>query len=186
MAEKEEKKRIQKQKERDEDERFLNEFAKYRFGALNQGGGSPIRNASGEVVTEHIPFSSISQHNGGIELIRVESREAAQQNIQDHLQPNYSTLQPQSALQPYNTLNPPTNNAFTFEDQFQSSNIRNQMLGGQNLQNTMNGQANKSILAKTKDEIAHMKPSNLFDDITEDEFNRREQNKNAYKAQLMA
>ena len=60
MAEKEEKKKLEKQKEREEDERFLNEFAKYRFGALNQGGGSPIRNSYGDVVTQHVPFSGIS------------------------------------------------------------------------------------------------------------------------------
>jgi hypothetical protein len=31
-----------------------------------------------------------------------------------------------------------------------------------------------------KQEIQHMKPSNMFEDITEDEFNRREQDKKAY------
>ena len=43
----------------------------------------------------------------------------------------------------------------------------------------------RTLLSKNKDEIAHMKPSNLFEDISEEEFNKREQNKNAYKAQLM-
>ena len=45
MAENEEKKKIAKQKEAEEEERFANEFQKYRIGALSQGGGSPIRNA---------------------------------------------------------------------------------------------------------------------------------------------
>ena len=31
-----------------------------------------------------------------------------------------------------------------------------------------------------KQEIMHMKPSNMFEDITEDEFNKREQEKKAY------
>ena len=37
----------------------------------------------------------------------------------------------------------------------------------------------------TRPEIEHMKPSNMFEDITEDEFNRREQEKNSYKMELV-
>ena len=39
----------------------------YRFGALRQGGGSPIRDRNGEIISQHVPFSSLSQHNGGVE-----------------------------------------------------------------------------------------------------------------------
>jgi len=35
-----------------------------------------------------------------------------------------------------------------------------------------------------KNEIMHMKPSNMFEDITEEEFNRREQEKKAYQNEL--
>ena len=59
IAEKDEKKRLAKQKEKEEEEKLMNDYAaKYRFGALNQGGGSPIRNAKGEVISQHVPFSS--------------------------------------------------------------------------------------------------------------------------------
>lgn len=44
------------------------------------------------------------------------------------------------------------------------------------------GKTSKS--QRKQNELAHMKPSNMFDDITEDEFNKREQNKNAYKQEL--
>ena len=33
--------------------------------------------------------------------------------------------------------------------------------------------------------MVHMRPSNLFEDITEDEFNRRERNKAEYRTELM-
>ena len=36
----------------------------------------------------------------------------------------------------------------------------------------------------TRQEMVHMKPSNLFQDITEDEFNKREAEKNEYKNEL--
>lgn len=36
-----------------------------------------------------------------------------------------------------------------------------------------------------KQEIVHMKPSNMFEDITEIEFNKREQDKKAYQNELM-
>jgi len=46
----------------------MDEYAnRYRFGAKRQGGGSPIRDRNGEIVAQHIPFSSQSQHNGGVE-----------------------------------------------------------------------------------------------------------------------
>ena len=41
----------------------------YRIGALRQGGGSPIRDKNGEIIAQHIPFSSQSQHNGGVEEV---------------------------------------------------------------------------------------------------------------------
>eukprot|EP00354_Favella_ehrenbergii_P003023 CAMPEP_0170453850 /NCGR_PEP_ID=MMETSP0123-20130129/2304_1 /TAXON_ID=182087 /ORGANISM="Favella ehrenbergii, Strain Fehren 1" /LENGTH=74 /DNA_ID=CAMNT_0010716379 /DNA_START=1488 /DNA_END=1712 /DNA_ORIENTATION=- len=37
-----------------------------------------------------------------------------------------------------------------------------------------------------KQEIMHMKPSNMFEDITEDEFNKREQEKKEYQNLLMS
>jgi hypothetical protein len=46
----------------------MNDYANhYRFGAKRQGGGSPIRDRNGEIVSQHIPFSSQSQQNGGVE-----------------------------------------------------------------------------------------------------------------------
>lgn len=46
----------------------MHEFANYyRIGARNQGGGSPVRDRDGNVIAQHVPFSSQSQHNGGIE-----------------------------------------------------------------------------------------------------------------------
>ena len=35
-----------------------------------------------------------------------------------------------------------------------------------------------------KQEVMHMKPSNMFEDITEAEFNKREQDKKAYQNEL--
>ena len=68
ILEKNEKKRLAKQKEADEDVRFMNDYANhYHFGALRQGGGSPIRDRNGEIISQHVPFSSQSQHNGGVE-----------------------------------------------------------------------------------------------------------------------
>ena len=47
----------------------MNDYAnRYRIGALKQGGGSPIRDRDGMIIAQHIPFSSQSQHNGGVEL----------------------------------------------------------------------------------------------------------------------
>ena len=36
-----------------------------------------------------------------------------------------------------------------------------------------------------RNEILHMKPSNAFEDITEDEFNAREERKHTYQRELM-
>ncbi len=36
-----------------------------------------------------------------------------------------------------------------------------------------------------RQEIIHMKPSNMFEDITEDEFNKREQDKKSYQNELL-
>ena len=48
----------------------MNDYANYyRIGALKQGGGSPIRDRNGLIVAQHIPFSSQSQQNGGIEAL---------------------------------------------------------------------------------------------------------------------
>jgi len=38
----------------------------------------------------------------------------------------------------------------------------------------------KGAFSPNRNEIAHMRPSNNFEDITEDEFNKREQNKKQY------
>ena len=39
----------------------MNDYANYyHFGALKQGGGSPIRDRNGEIVAQHVPFSSQS------------------------------------------------------------------------------------------------------------------------------
>ena len=52
IHEKNEKKRIAKQREADDDQRLMNEYASmYRFGALRQGGGSPIRDKQGNIQT---------------------------------------------------------------------------------------------------------------------------------------
>lgn len=41
-------------------------------------------------------------------------------------------------------------------------------------------QAAGQTYSPKKDEIKHMRPSNMFEDITEDEFNKREAGKKAY------
>lgn len=52
MNEKNEKKRQTKAKETEDEARLMNEYAMhYRIGALKQGGGSPIRDRNGDVVT---------------------------------------------------------------------------------------------------------------------------------------
>ena len=38
----------------------------YRIGARNVGGGSPIRDAQGNVVTQHAPFSALNQQINSI------------------------------------------------------------------------------------------------------------------------
>jgi len=43
-----------------------------------------------------------------------------------------------------------------------------------------------STYSPKKQEIMHMKPSNMFEDITEEEFNKREQDKKLYQHELMA
>ena len=68
IADKEEAKKLAKQKETEEDVRAMNDFANYyRIGGRNNGGGSPIRDREGNVVTQHVPFSSQSQQHGGME-----------------------------------------------------------------------------------------------------------------------
>ena len=101
----------------------------YRIGALRQGGGSPIRDRNGEIISQHIPFTSQSQHNGGVELADETFNERAQ-----HMQSSYV-------------------NAFNTAEE----------------RKTMAG-----TYSPKKQEIMHMKPSNMFEDITEAEFNRRE------------
>jgi hypothetical protein len=39
------------QKKKQDDEKFMEEFQVYRFGALRQGGGAPLRDAEGEIIT---------------------------------------------------------------------------------------------------------------------------------------
>ena len=51
MAQKEEAKRAALQRKKNEDARYLEEFNQYRVGSKNQGGGSPIRDRLGDVVT---------------------------------------------------------------------------------------------------------------------------------------
>ena len=59
IADKEEKKKMNKQKEAEEDARGMHEYANYyRIGARNQGGGSPIRDREGNLISQHVPFSS--------------------------------------------------------------------------------------------------------------------------------
>lgn len=36
----------------------------------------------------------------------------------------------------------------------------------------------------SRQEMTHMRPSNMFEDITEDEFNNREADKNFYRLEL--
>lgn len=51
MQENDAKKRNAKAKEAADDAKLQNDYANYyRIGALNQGGGSPIRNKQGEIV----------------------------------------------------------------------------------------------------------------------------------------
>lgn len=58
----------------------MEEYANfYRFGARNQGGGSPIRDETGNVISNHVPFSYMSQRNGGIEY-RTQPRSPVQQS----------------------------------------------------------------------------------------------------------
>ena len=50
-----------KLREAEEETRLMTAYANYyRIGALKQGGGSPIRNSNGEVITQHVPFSGQS------------------------------------------------------------------------------------------------------------------------------
>ena len=42
-----------------------------------------------------------------------------------------------------------------------------------------------STYSPKKQEVMHMKPSNMFEDITEEEFDRREQDKKAYQRELV-
>lgn len=58
IAQKEEQKKLAAQRLKDEEERFMREFNQYRVGAKTQGGGSPIRDHNGDIITQHIPFAS--------------------------------------------------------------------------------------------------------------------------------
>ena len=79
INEKNEKKRLIKQKEADEDVRYMNDYANYyHFGALRQGGGSPVRDRNGEIISLHNPFSSQSQHNGGGEELTYQQQQQLQ------------------------------------------------------------------------------------------------------------
>lgn len=69
INEKKEKDRLSKLADAAHDVRLTNEYANYyRIGALRQGGGSPVRGQNGEIISQHVPFSSQSQHNGGVEV----------------------------------------------------------------------------------------------------------------------
>ena len=52
-------------------------------------------------------------------------------------------------------------------------------------QNELPRQTMAGTYSPKKQEIMHMKPSNQFEDITEEEFNKREQEKRAYQNLLM-
>ena len=123
---------------------MMSDYANYyRIGALKQGGGSPIRNREGEIISQHVPFSSQSQQNGGIEQ--------ADETFNDRNQ-NYAQQMQSSYVNAFGTK--------TAEVE-----PRKTMAG---------------TYSPKKQEIMHMKPSNMFEDITEDEFNQREQDKKAY------
>jgi len=155
IQEKNEKKRFARQKEADEDVRFMNDYANhYHFGALRQGGGSPVRDRNGEIVSQHIPFSSQSQHNGGVE----ESLYPQQQ-----VPPKVAPAQVSSYGQQFGSA--------------QNEHYNNELANGQST-------SLSATYSPKRNEIQHMKPSNMFEDITEDEFNKREQEKKAYQNEL--
>lgn len=64
MAQKEERKQQALLKQKQEDERYMQEYNNYKIGSKNQGGGSPIRDANGDVVTMHLPFASQLKNEG--------------------------------------------------------------------------------------------------------------------------
>lgn len=99
-----------------------------------------MRDRNGEIISQHIPFSSQSQHNGGIEQAEETFNDRAQQ---------------------------------TFVNAYATGQVIEE-------RKTMAGS-----YSPKKQEIVHMKPSNMFEDITEIEFNKREQDKKAYQNELM-
>lgn len=51
IAQKQQLKQVQKQKDAEEEAKAMHEFANYyRIGARNQGGGSPIRDKEGNII----------------------------------------------------------------------------------------------------------------------------------------
>lgn len=128
MQQKEDQKRAALLRKREEDERLMNEFHQFRVGSKNQGGGSPMRDGRGDVITQHAPFASALSNEGAIHqhLARIQSAET----------------------------------------------VGSRRLG--------------TSFSPNRNEILHMRPSNYFEDITEDEFNRREQNKHSYKNELFS
>ena len=101
----------------------------YKFG--NQtGGGAPIRDKSGRVLTQHPAFANQSRKNGGIEIRDDLSRQESAADL--------------------NTC-----------------------------------RRSSSFHSPTRNELVHMRPSNLFADITEEQFNQKEAEKNQYKADLL-
>jgi hypothetical protein len=52
----------------EDDEKALMDFNQYYKYGRNVGGGSPIKDARGQVISQHVPFSAQSQANGGLEL----------------------------------------------------------------------------------------------------------------------
>lgn len=151
MQEKEEKKRAAKAKEAEDEARLMNDYATYyRIGALNQGGGSPIRNKQGEIVAQHNPFSSQSQHNGGVEEMQVEYANRQRDN------PNMVT---------------------SYGQQFGAGATQAKRAEAGDITDFKPFTVTYS---PKKQEIQHMKPSNMFEDITEEEFNKREQDKKSY------
>lgn len=58
MQQKEDQKRAALQRKKHDDEQYMNEFHQFRVGAKNQGGGSPMRDGRGDIITQHAAFAS--------------------------------------------------------------------------------------------------------------------------------
>jgi hypothetical protein len=43
------------------------EYNQYKIGSKKQGGGSPIRDNNGDVITQHLPFASKLKKEGQVD-----------------------------------------------------------------------------------------------------------------------